>query len=171
MLQTSGLCQMTKQSFIRRANRLLSEATDCAAAHLSFLKAASLGTLRCSQTCIFCMVRPPIHTLECKHRLCSSCVVICGREADPWAFRVLRCPLCQVLNEVVFYIRPPTAGLRVLSLDGSRPANTWDFLKSLRGRIHLVTIAFRDYFDVVVASDSDSPRLAKSPSLRTFDGI
>ncbi|KAI1181594.1 hypothetical protein F5B17DRAFT_264505 [Nemania serpens] len=154
MSQTSGLRHMTKQSFICRANRLLSEATDCATAHLSFLKAASLGTVRCSRTCIFCMVRPPIHTLECRHRLCSSCVVICGREADPWTFRVLRCPLCQVLNEVVFFVRPTTAGLRVLSLTGSRPTDTWDFLKSLRGHIHLVTMAFRDYFDVVVASES-----------------
>ncbi|KAI1325799.1 hypothetical protein F5Y16DRAFT_400981 [Xylariaceae sp. FL0255] len=131
-MQLLGFRDWVQRSFIYRANQSLSGPTSFAERHLDFLREASAGALKCPRT---------------------SCTAICGREADPWTFVVPHCPLCQEPNKIEFRIRPPTAGSRILTLTGQSPVDTWDFIKGMRGRIHLSSLVYRDYFDLVTADN------------------
>ncbi|RYP63168.1 hypothetical protein DL771_009399 [Monosporascus sp. 5C6A] len=50
-------------------------------------------------------------------------------------------------------IRPPTAGIRILSLSGLRQDNIWDFLTAMRKIIHNISMPIWEYFDMIVAAD------------------
>ena len=75
-------------------------------------------------TCLLCVRRiPDGPRLSCGHRLCRICIQVAGKStpADPWSFRFpgKRCPLCASrLVAATIGFRPPSAGVRVLSVDG-----------------------------------------------------
>lgn len=104
-------------------------------------------------TCYCCLLRVPAYSMECRHRLCSSCVQIFGQAIEPWCYRLDRCVLCHHGNSTVFVLNPPTAGIRTLKLGGLRPENTLQFLRDLQHTIGLTTVALSEYFDVVIATE------------------
>jgi hypothetical protein len=75
-------------------------------------------------TCFCCLNDIPLHVLQCGHIICQKCVEnysqasVCGNFLS-----VSNCPLCYKTGDCwdpswKAKVKPPTAGLRILSLDG-----------------------------------------------------
>jgi hypothetical protein len=71
--------------------------------------------------CLSCLFEAPEHSLSCGHVLCTACVKAYGRIKNKTTVEMLECPLetnsyRRCLPRTI-YIKPDTAGVRVLSLD------------------------------------------------------
>lgn len=93
-----------------------------AAAHKAVLTRFSRQwkKLDSSKTCLAYLARGAEKSLSCRHSLCKTCVIRDGRKDpyDPWDFMLDKCPLCQRQNTIMFSIKPYTAGIRGLSIEG-----------------------------------------------------
>ena len=79
-----------------------------------------LGLYRSNTTCLACLRRSPEHVLRCGHSMCSTCVEIFGEgsyDAER-EYIVKRCLLCGGAELLTVRLKPPTAAMRVLSVDG-----------------------------------------------------
>ena len=72
--------------------------------------------------CLCCLFEPPEHALPCGHVLCTPCVKLYGRIKSKHLIKMHECPLetntpgtCQSLT---LYLKPDSAGVRILTLDG-----------------------------------------------------
>jgi len=80
------------------------------------------------KTCFCCLNSLPIHTLFCGHIICQMCFLAYSIESESGLRRVMSvCPLCSNVWERwsdpwSIAIKPATAGLRILSLDGYSPS-------------------------------------------------
>lgn len=90
--------------------------------HSNHLKSLAIhwNQLGSHHTCLFCLRRKPEHVLTCEHAVCDICVIIfgnpvMGKEAH---FALSSCILCQTKGRLVAKLKPPTAGARILSVDG-----------------------------------------------------
>lgn len=91
-------------------------------AHVNGLKSLDVHwiQLKTHHTCLYCLRRKPEHVLTCGHAICDLCVTIFGnpvasKEAQ---FVVDCCILCQTKGKLLARLKPPTAGSRILSIDG-----------------------------------------------------
>lgn len=137
---------VVEEHFVQIAGRSPSQLGRCDEEHRVCLKTASFGVVKCSDACVFCLIRFPEHTLPCQHRLCRFCVPLCGCEMVPWRVKVSTCPICQADNETTIHIRLPTAGLRVLSLSGRQYESTWQFLPAIWKAVHFTSTCVWEYF-------------------------
>ena len=73
-------------------------------------------------TCFCCLREIPVHPLPCGHVICTRCVQSYGVPQGRGFFEMSRCPLDQATNSwpqsCHINIKPPLAGVRILSLDG-----------------------------------------------------
>lgn len=103
--------------------RLVDGGTTSALMHLEALRAAALHTHQSNTVCLCCHLRKPEHPMDCGHAMCQTCVRTFGRivttgiaPTDSW--RLPSCPICGTRLIMPIRIKPPTAGIRVLSVDG-----------------------------------------------------
>jgi len=78
-------------------------------------------TIRSDNTCFVCMMRRPQHGLPCGqgHVVCENCIWRFGSKSDVWTFEVHQCFLCRLETPGVnIKAKPPTATIRLLSIDG-----------------------------------------------------
>lgn len=70
--------------------------------------------------CFCCLTSCPQHTLYCGHIICQRCLEDYSFLSEDGFYRCLKsCPLCHKASVLwKTKVRPPTAGLRILSLDG-----------------------------------------------------
>ncbi|KAH8193954.1 hypothetical protein TruAng_011877 [Truncatella angustata] len=92
-----------------------------------------------------------------KH-LCENCVQVFGQNAEdkPWVYLVPKCLLCeQDTNGAEVAMKPPTASVRVLSIDGggTRGRAPLAFLQALQDRLQLPYLVQRN-FDVIYGTSS-----------------
>lgn len=75
--------------------------------------------LKSNLTCIYCLRRRPEHILSCGHAICDICLRIFGQPISPrgYQFVLHRCILCSS-GTITAGFKPPTAGIRILSIDG-----------------------------------------------------
>ena len=114
--------------------------------------------LRSDDTCLVCLRRPPENNLPCGHAVCENCVRVFGEpdENDRWALSIRRCFLCyMVLQDVMVKVKPDTAGVNVLTIDGGgvKGVVPLPFLQILQDRIGL-QIPVQDNFDVGFGASS-----------------
>lgn len=73
-------------------------------------------------TCFACLFEPPEHALPCGHVLCTSCLLAYGRLKGKYVVEMEGCPIESLSNPQYqvwkVIMKPPDAGIRVLSLDG-----------------------------------------------------
>jgi hypothetical protein len=109
------------------------------------------------QHCFSCFARGPENTLSCRHSLCDTCTIIHGDTEvnDPWKFILPTCPLCSLPNLIEFRLKPYTAGVRCLSLDGggSQGIISCCFLKHLH-TILALPVPIQEHFDIAVGTSS-----------------
>ena len=76
--------------------------------------------MRSTWTCLFCLFRCAEHRLSCGHSICDFCVKSSGHQApiSEYLFHFLYCNLCCAASSLVVKLKPPTAGVRILTIDG-----------------------------------------------------
>lgn len=79
-----------------------------------------MGSLFSHQTCFCCLTSSPAYKLLCGHIICRLCFEDYSEKREEPSFcRVIeKCPLCGSSGPLKFEMKPPTAGLRILCLDG-----------------------------------------------------
>lgn len=115
-----------------------------------------LPSLRSNITCLYCLARCPEHVLPCQHSICDICVQrfaegLSGAESR---FLLRGCELCasNVGREVI--LKPATAGIRVIAIDGGGtrgavPLESLCILQDLLGELPL-----RACFDLALGTSS-----------------
>ena len=76
--------------------------------------------LKSNRTCFFCLRRKPEHVLTCEHTVCDICVILFGLPVaqKEYHYDIEACILCCTKGRLVAKVKPPTAGARILSIDG-----------------------------------------------------
>ena len=74
-------------------------------------------------TCFSCLYFVPVHNLYCGHIICERCLVNHSEAISGGRREITVCPLCCNVYDPwpipwIITSKPPTAGLRILSLDG-----------------------------------------------------
>lgn len=70
--------------------------------------------------CAICIFRRPEHVFKCRHAICDFCVRIFGvpRMTEEYSYTFTKCVCCGKIADLLVRLKPPTAGLRILSVDG-----------------------------------------------------
>jgi hypothetical protein len=72
--------------------------------------------------CFCCLSEPPEHALPCGHVLCTDCVKTYGERRNKIEIEMQGCPLettsTQLYQSWRIYLKPESAAVRVLTLDG-----------------------------------------------------
>ncbi|KAL6716956.1 hypothetical protein ACLMJK_004869 [Lecanora helva] len=130
-----------------------------AQAHANKLKAESpqWTQLKSHRSCLFCLRRKPEHVLTCEHAICDTCTVIFGSSVlgKERRFEIDSCILCVTKGRVVADLKPRTAGVRVLSVDGGgvRGVVPLEFLGLLQ-EIMGPDLSLQDFFDQAFGTSS-----------------
>jgi hypothetical protein len=118
-----------------------------------------LADLKSYQTCFCCFLRMPEKVLTCGHALCDLCIRIFGTRSrsERNTYELTKCVLCGVnYKSCKFYFVPPTAGIRMLSVNGGgvRGVIPLTFLNYLDVALAPFGCAVRDYFDFVCGTSA-----------------
>ena len=113
--------------------------------------------IKSNLTCLFCLVSPPEPpVLPCGHCFCETCVLRCARNIPNLEFHFFlkKCFICQIAAGITVRIKPPTAGIRLLSIDGGGtrgviPLEMLTLLQDLLGPVFI-----RDSFDLGMGTSS-----------------
>ena len=117
---------MERISAVSISNRQSDEAVRAAEQHLRtmnefYQNLGGAALFQSNAACLSCLGDMPEHPLPCGHVICSLCVQMFGVAQSKTAFILNRCPLHndRHLNRSVHVaLKPNSAGVRVLSLDG-----------------------------------------------------
>lgn len=109
-----------------------------------------------NQTCLPCLRRKPEYVLSCGHSVCDTCVRIFGRPVlgAEYTYKLESCPLCSS-GWLTAALKPPTAGVRILSVDGGgiRGVVPLEFLGILQNAVG-PDCPIRDLFDLAFGTSS-----------------
>ena len=112
--------------------------------------------IKTHNTCLICLQRKPEYVLTCGHSMCEICVRTFGLSvpASEVVVEIDSCVLC-ASGSVTAYLKPKTAGISVLSIDGggTRGIVPLEFLKMVQGRLGQ-TCAVQELFDFVAGTSS-----------------
>lgn len=116
-----------------------------------------ISLLRSTECCLSCLTAPPQHVLECGHALCDACVrtfakAQIGEEAS---YVVEACLFCPTQSNLKVQLKPATAGVRILSIDGGgiRGIVPLEFLRKLQNSIG-GKARIQDHFDVAFGTSA-----------------
>ncbi|KIV94149.1 hypothetical protein PV10_05287 [Exophiala mesophila] len=115
--------------------------------------------VRSDDTCLVCLRRTPENNnLPCGHAVCENCPRVFGHpdQNDRWAFDIRRCFLCDMaLRDVTVKVKPDTAGVNVLTIDGGGVKGIVPllFLQILQDRMGL-PIPVQDNFEISFGTSS-----------------
>jgi hypothetical protein len=121
------ISQLSKEVAATQSSLGITEERAAAKNHLKVIGGFYNGPLSAEKfqshtMCLCCLSEYPEHPLRCGHILCMGCVQSFGHPENG-AFKITNCPLhCQDTNweeqPWPIAIMPPSAGVRILSLDG-----------------------------------------------------
>lgn len=123
-----------------------------------------MAELKSHRSCFCCFMRMPEKVLPCGHALCDSCVRVYGRRlsTERNTYVLPECVLCGVnYKSSYFRLVPPTAGIRILSVDGGgvRGIVPLMFLQYLDRSLAWLQSQVRDHFDLVCGTSAGKSHL------------
>ena len=118
-----------------------------------------LSLLRSNKTCLSCLFGSVEKGLVCAHTICDQCIQIYGRKlpTERYAFQLEHCLLCAIPHAIApFRLPPPTAGARVLCLDGGgiKGISSLAILQKLESKMEPFEAPLCDYFDFVCGTSA-----------------
>lgn len=147
-----------KELFVSKFNFMVEHYIPAATIHFRSLRDAGpvWKGLRSNRTCFSCIRRMPETVLSCGHAFCDICIRLFGIPVAGFEYRykLKRCTLCG-LGSVEKMFRPPTAGARILSVDGGgvRGVVPLEFLGMLQHAIG-AACPIQDLFDLALGTSS-----------------
>lgn len=114
------------------------------------------------QSCFCCSMSVPEKVLDCGHAYCDNCVRTfgCKSPTDGNTYVVSSCLMCgSGHSSRKFRFIPPTAGVRILSLDGGgvRGIVLLSALRYLDSELAYLGCPLQDHFDFVAGTSSGKP--------------
>jgi hypothetical protein len=116
-----------------------------------------LSLFKSHQSCFICLMRAPEKVLECGHSYCDVCIRSLGCfESSRHTYSISQCAICSASSTSLFKLLPPTAGIRILSIDGGgiRGIIPLTILNRLQEDFAYLGCSIRDYHDLVVGTSS-----------------
>ncbi|KAJ5035237.1 acyl transferase/acyl hydrolase/lysophospholipase [Bipolaris maydis] len=118
-----------------------------------------LAEFRSHQSCFSCFMRMPEKVLPCGHALCDACIRTLGIRSrfEKNTYDIPECVLCGVnYRNSTFRFVPPTAGIRILSIDGGgvRGVIPLAFLKHIDSLLAPLCCSVKDQFDFVCGTSA-----------------
>lgn len=118
-----------------------------------------LQNYKSQNSCFCCLLRMPEKVLDCGHAYCDNCIKTFGArsESKMYTFSLSHCVICSLPHSSQsFTFLPPTAGLRVLSMDGGgvRGIISLTILRQLEADLSYLGCPLRDHFDFVAGTSS-----------------
>jgi len=114
--------------------------------------------LQVNQFCLCCLFNTPEKVLDCGHAICDNCIRLFGSPGrfERYRYAIFYCLLCQKPNTTEFSMLPPTAGIRILTIDGGgiRGIIPLTILAQLERDLSFLGIPIWDFFDFVVGTSS-----------------
>lgn len=147
-----GILSATEKTILDNHTQMKSRNTEADVLHReNLLRSASEWTIvHCMTSCLWCLSNTSEHVLHSGHTLCARCIMLLG-EGDvgsPYQRILTNCPLCVYTLEGTrqIIIRPPTAGVRVLTFDGGgmRGILELELLKILEEKLQFPVIKALD---------------------------
>lgn len=152
----TAFTNMMEQEFIKRSALHQTKARWHRLSSISEFR-AFLSKIQTDSLCLLCLQRRPEHNFPCQHILCEACVQDVGEstEDDPLMYVFECCPLCLKRCEKSIRVRPVTAGVRILSIDGGgiRGVIPIQFLRLLEREIGL-PMPIQENFDFAFGTSS-----------------
>ena len=138
-------CSEMQMSLCSLYEQMCDKTATAAEVHLQNLREhrSTWSRMKTNTACLCCIRRRPEHVLDCGHGLCESCVTSFGTNitaqtglADSWQLQ--QCPICGLQMTWNERIKPRTAGIRILGVDGGGiggvvPLETLLLLQQLAG--------------------------------------
>ena len=105
--------------------------------------------------CSICSVRRPEHVLKCRHTVCDFCTRIFGNldTSEEYSYLFQTCLCCGRPADLLIRLKPPTAGLRIMTLDGGGVAGiiSMRFVDLLQKSLGS-NCRIQDLFDLIVGT-------------------
>ncbi|KAF2680658.1 FabD/lysophospholipase-like protein [Lentithecium fluviatile CBS 122367] len=126
--------------------------------HIERLKSMGphLADMKSLRSCLSCFALMPDKVLECGHAICNVCVRRFGQHSpfERHTFRIPACILCgrlQPKEKSTFRLTPPSAGIRILCIDGGgvRGVIPLIFLHHLNNELGYLRCPLHEFFDYV----------------------
>ncbi|KAK5699335.1 hypothetical protein LTR17_023332 [Elasticomyces elasticus] len=152
---------MVFREYVRGWTRMQKEQVSAATLHHQRLQEpltnAHWAKLRSNLFCSICILRRPEHVLKCRHAICDHCARTFGEpratEEYTYIFRV--CVACGAGTDLLVRLKPPTAGIRILSVDGGgvRGIVPLEFLHLLQRSLGS-SCRLQDLFDLALGTSA-----------------
>lgn len=112
-----------------------------------------------NRSCFCCFLQMPEKVMVCGHALCDTCIKIYGRRShtEKNTYELTECLLCGVTYaKAIFHFVPPTAGIRVLTIDGGgvRGIIPLKFLEHIERLLKNLCCPLRDFFDLACGTSA-----------------
>jgi len=115
------------------------------------------AALQSNLFCSICFLRRPEHVFECRHSICDHCAKTYGdaRLAEEYTYVIPQCYSCGTKSNLLVRLKPPTAGVRILAIDGGGTGGIvpLKFLESLQRSLG-TACRVQDLFDLVLGTSS-----------------
>lgn len=120
--------------------------------------------------CYSCFCRHSEHTFACGHSLCKACFVALGEALNSkkrtgacnWLIYFSSCPFCGLKIDHRLTIKPRTAGIRILVINGNLTAgsilSTLQLLVRLQQKLGDLAL-LHELFDIAIGTDSGVPAI------------
>jgi len=149
------------REFVRGWNKMQKDHSKPAAFHRERLQDPLTRThwarVRSNLFCSICIFRRPEHVLKCRHAICDHCAKTYGdaRITEEYTFTFRTCILCGAGTHLLIRLKPPTAGVRILSVDGGgvRGIIPLEFLHLLQ-RSFGSSCRIQDLFDLALGTSA-----------------
>jgi hypothetical protein len=114
------------------------------------------SSLKSNISCLYCLRRKPEHVLSCGHSVCEKCVRIFGIGVIgiEQRFMLTGCVLCQDHSSLAVSLKPPTAGVRIMSIDGGGTRGVLPLQHMLLLQEAVGDCSLNDLFDLAVGTSS-----------------
>lgn len=124
-----------------------------------------------AEICVSCLTGPPQHVLGCGHTLCDLCArrfgdTVAGEES---CYFLETCAICETRADLTIHLKPATAGVRMLNIDGGgvRGVVPLEFLTRLQGELG-PTARIQDFFDIAFGTSAGTSSPCHFIVLRRF---